>query len=117
MGLGVCEFASFQVRTKRLMTSVVTDKAKTPESLVKADGWLNFDAIAVPDDDDGGFAVFALHYPGVISQCDTIEEASENIAEAFLLMRDVMGSMMEYTSDPCVPIEPGSHPIKVKVRI
>lgn len=32
---------------------------------------------------DGGFSVHALRLPGVASQGDTIEEALENIADAF----------------------------------
>jgi predicted RNase H-like HicB family nuclease len=43
-------------------------------------------AAAICPDEDGGFSVFAVQYPGVISQGDTPDEAKANIAEAFMAM-------------------------------
>ena len=78
--------------------------------------WRYFDAIACPED-EGGFSVFAVHYPGVISQGETLEEAEANIAEAFLAIRDVIGEDLEYSESPCVDVGPGAHSFRVKVRV
>jgi predicted RNase H-like HicB family nuclease len=64
-----------------------------------------FAAIACPEEEDGGFSVFALHYPGVVSQGETIEEAQANIAEAFLAILESSrkhGRSMEYSFSPVV---------------
>ena len=34
-------------------------------------------------EDDGGYSAIALRLPGVVSQGDSVEEALENISEAF----------------------------------
>ncbi len=39
--------------------------------------------VVVCPEDEGGFAVHCVNLPGVISQGDTMEEAIENIADAF----------------------------------
>ncbi|PAY20548.1 hypothetical protein CKO51_05750 [Rhodopirellula sp. SM50] len=62
-----------------------------------------FQAVAIPDDDDGGFSISAIHYPGVISEGDTLSEAVKNVAEAFLAMlesRQSHGESMMYSEIP-----------------
>ena len=66
----------------------------------------NFEAALVPED-DGGFSVFALNYPGVVSQGDTVEEATANIAEAFQAMRESRikhVETMEFSQTPTVEL-------------
>lgn len=46
-----------------------------------------FAAIVTPES-EGGYSVIAAHYPGVISQGETLDEALENIADAFLAMKE-----------------------------
>lgn len=79
-----------------------------------------FSAIACPEaeDDGGGFSVFALHYPGVVSQGETIEEAKENIAEAFLAMLESArkhGRGMEYSSAPVIDYRPACIRFRIAV--
>lgn len=65
-----------------------------------------FVAIACPEE-EGGYSMSAAHYPGVISQGDTLDEAKANIAEAFLGMveaRKKRGEELPYDpADPSVP--------------
>lgn len=59
------------------------------------------------EEEDGGFSVFALNYPGVISQGETIEEAKANIAEAFLALfesRRKHGEGLKYSQQPVVDV-------------
>jgi predicted RNase H-like HicB family nuclease len=61
-----------------------------------------FQAAFVPDE-DGGFAVFAVNYPSVMSQGDTLDEARNNIAEAFLAVlesRKKHGETMTFSYQP-----------------
>lgn len=61
---------------------------------------------AICHDEDGGYSVFAMHYPGVISQGDTVDEAKANIAEAFMAMLEACrkrGRGMEYADAIAVP--------------
>jgi len=63
-----------------------------------------FLATACPEE-EGGYSVFALHYPGIFSQGDTIEECKANIAEAFLLTLEAKrdrGQDLQYSRTPTV---------------
>lgn len=65
-----------------------------------------FAAIACAEE-DGGYSVFALNYPGVVSQGDTLEEAKANIAEAFLGMLEARrkhGEGMSYSYQPVIDV-------------
>lgn len=76
-----------------------------------------FQAAATPDE-DGGFAIFALHYPGVISDGDTLDEAVHNIADAFLLMlesRQHHGESMMFSDAPVEQPASNSQVIRVVV--
>lgn len=67
-----------------------------------------FAAIAYPED-EGGYSVHAVHYPGVFSQGDTIEEARANIGEAFLALLEARrqhGETMEYSGRPLISVTP-----------
>lgn len=92
------------------LVSVVWDNDPNPRQH-------EFDAIAVPED-EGGFSVFAICYPGIVSQGETVEEAKFNIAEAFLLMletRREFGESLEY-SQTSVVAEP-SNAIKLRITV
>ena len=68
-----------------------------------------FEAALCPES-EGGFSIFAVHYPGVISCGDTDEQAKENIADAFLAMleaRRSYGEDMHYSQEPVAPIPAG----------
>lgn len=72
--------------------SPLSSISKTPQGRVVRVTWLEqrpapheFEAIAYPEE-EGGFSVYAQHFPGVVSQGETIDEAKANIAEAFLAM-------------------------------
>ncbi len=61
-----------------------------------------FSAALCPEE-EGGYSVFALNYPGVISQGETVDEAKTNIAEAFLAMlesRRNHGEAMAFSHRP-----------------
>jgi predicted RNase H-like HicB family nuclease len=76
-----------------------------------------FEAIACPEE-DGGYSAFAVHYPGVISQGDTLDEVKENIAEAFLAMlesRRKHGEGLEFSNQLPVDAPAGSHRLRIKV--
>jgi predicted RNase H-like HicB family nuclease len=69
-------------------------------------------------EEEGGFSVFALNYPGVISQGETFEEAKANITEAFLAVlesRRKHGEAMEFSESPTVDITPDSQRIRVTI--
>ncbi len=78
-----------------------------------------FLAIAVAEE-EGGYSIFAAHYPEVISQGDTIEEAKENIADAFLEILAVhreQGTGLEYSHQPVVECVHGENrPLWISVN-
>jgi len=77
-----------------------------------------FVAVLCPDVEEGGFSVFALNYPGVISQGETLEEAQANIAEAFMAVlesRRKHGEQMEYSSRSVVDHTPDCLHIRVTI--
>ncbi len=76
-----------------------------------------FEAVLCPEG-EGGFSVFALNYPGVISQGETEEEAEANIAEAFLALlesKEKHGEKMEFSQRPTVGRTAGCQAIRVIV--
>jgi predicted RNase H-like HicB family nuclease len=78
----------------------------------------DFDAVATPED-DGGYSVFALRYPGVVSQGETIEEARQNIGEAFLAMLEATkarGTRLQFSSTPWMAILEHSFRMRVTVN-
>ena len=54
--------------------------------------------VLVCPEESGGFSVHALRLPGVVSQGDTVDEAIENIVEAF------RGALSVYLEEPCALI-------------
>ena len=61
----------------------------TPQTYIADPSWRTFDdnvyacrALVIPEP-SGGYSVHALRLPGVVSQGETIEEALDNISEAF----------------------------------
>ena len=95
---------------------VLANQTLPPPATINVCWWRYFDAVACPED-EGGYSVFGVHYPGVISQGETLDEAKANIAEAFLAMRDVVGEDLEYSESPCVEVGPESRSFRVKVRV
>ena len=84
--------------------SPITEVHEETGRVESLEWWMYVDAIVCPED-DGGFSVFAIHYPGVISEGDTLEEAMENIREAFVAMREAMqdqGEEMNYSKAPWI---------------
>jgi predicted RNase H-like HicB family nuclease len=76
-----------------------------------------FTAIACPED-EGGYSIFAANYPGVISEGDTLDEAKQNIAEAFLAMlesRRKHGEGMAFSNDPPIGVSAGC--IRLRIRV
>lgn len=76
-----------------------------------------FDAVAAQED-EGGYSVFAVHYPGVVSQGETLDEARENIGDAFLAMLEAArarGSSLEYSLTPWVDF--GANPVRLRVKV
>lgn len=74
-----------------------------------------FQAMVCPEE-EGGYSIFAINYPGVISQGETIEEAEDNIKDAFLSVlnsRKNHGEEMEYSHRPTVEKQPGCKIIRV----
>ena len=64
-----------------------------------------FLAIACPDEEEGGFSVFAANIPGVVSQGETVEEATANISEAFIGMLEACrkrGQPLPYSDRPVI---------------
>jgi predicted RNase H-like HicB family nuclease len=75
-----------------------------------------FQAIAFTEE-DGGFSVVAENYPGVISQGDTLTEAKENIADAFLQFLTAhkqLKQQLSYTQRPWFETNGTSHRFRVK---
>ena len=76
-----------------------------------------FEAIVCPEE-EGGYSVFALNYPGVISQGDTLDEAKANIAEAFIGMLEARrkhGEDMQFSSSQPLDLPAGSKRVRIKV--
>lgn len=76
-----------------------------------------FVAFACPED-DGGFSIFAANYPGVVSQGETLDEAKDAIAEAFLAMlqsKRKHGEKMEFSLSPWMDVEPNCKRVRIKV--
>jgi len=62
--------------------------------------------VAICDEEEGGYSAFAVNYPGVVSQGDTVEEAKANIAEAFTAMLEACrkhGRNLEFSDFPNLP--------------
>ena len=62
---------------------------------------------AICPEEEGGYSVVALHFPGVVSQGETIEEAKANIAEAFTAMleaRRKRGEDMQFSATPALDL-------------
>ncbi|KAA5543879.1 type II toxin-antitoxin system HicB family antitoxin [Roseiconus nitratireducens] len=77
-----------------------------------------FQALLTPDEECGGYTICALHYPGVVSEGETLEEAKEGISEAFLAMlesRVAHGESMMYSDLPVVEQEENSRVIRIVV--
>jgi predicted RNase H-like HicB family nuclease len=77
-----------------------------------------FVAVACPED-GGGYSVFALNYPGVISQGDTLEEAELNIAEAFVAMLEARRKHHEemlFSRGPALDIPVNAKRLRIKVN-
>jgi len=76
-----------------------------------------FIAVACPED-EGGFSVFAVNYPGVISQAESLDEARTNIGEAFLAVLESgrkHSEPMQFSHDPVVNVTPECQYIRVTV--
>ncbi len=92
--------------------STVPMKKQSPSSILH-----EFEALLCPEE-EGGFSVFALHYPGVISQGESLEEAKTNIAEAFIGMlesRNKHGEKMEFSQSPTVEMTPECQLVRVTI--
>ena len=77
-----------------------------------------FWAAMCPDDEDGGFTAFAINYPGVVSEGETLDEAKANIAEAFAAMlhsRRSHGESMRYSREPVMDIPVGAAKVRIAV--
>ena len=76
-----------------------------------------FVAVLCPEE-EGGYSVFALNYPGVISQGETEKESTDNIAEAFLAMLEARrkhGEDMEFSHGPTIEIPVDGKRVRVTV--
>ena len=77
----------------------------------------DFFAIATPED-DGGFSIYAIHYPGIVSQCDDLTEAKANIADAFVTMLHSAadrGVSLKFSSDAWVEVS--SNAVRLRVTV
>ena len=75
-----------------------------------------FSAIACPEEE--GYSIFAADYPGVVSQGETLEEAKENIAEAFLAMLEARrnhGEPLPYSRD--AGVEASADCTRLRIRV
>lgn len=75
-----------------------------------------FQAVVTSDED--GVSICALHYPGVISEGDSLDDAIRNIGEAFLLMlesRRDHGETMMYSDSPVSEVSAGSQVVRIVV--
>jgi predicted RNase H-like HicB family nuclease len=85
---------------------------------VQGSGAYEFDAVACPED-EGGFSIFAVHYPGIVSQGETLDEARTNVSEAFLAMLEAAqarGVKLEYSTTPWMDATPGAIRLRVTVH-
>ena len=76
-----------------------------------------FVAIACPEE-EGGYSVFAINFPGVISQGETLDEVKTNIAEAFLAMlgsRRKHGEDMQFSHSPALDVSADCIRLRIKV--
>lgn len=112
------------------MTTIQLSPAKPKVAIRAANGRLlavkfeqyspprrSFQAVVCPED-EGGFSVLALNFPGVISQAETEVEAEENIREAFLAMLESCqkhGEALPYSPQPVIEMAAGCRQIWVKV--
>jgi predicted RNase H-like HicB family nuclease len=99
--------------TNKPKADVIAVDIQTP----KSDHVHDFDAVLTPED-EGGYSVFALRYPGVVSQAETVEEAKQNIGDAFLAMLEATkkrGRKLEYSNTPWMDIAFNS--LRVRVRV
>lgn len=97
--------------TKLAPLSIISNRATRQETPMVA--WVRderqphgFHAAIIPEE-EGGFSAIAIHYPGVVSQGETIEEARANVAEAFLALleaRQVHGEALYYSIQPIVDL-------------
>jgi predicted RNase H-like HicB family nuclease len=58
-------------------------------------------------EEEGGFSVFAMRHPGIVSQGETIEEAKANIADAFSAMLEAcnkLGEPLPFSDTPVVDL-------------
>ncbi|MEM8668718.1 MAG: type II toxin-antitoxin system HicB family antitoxin [Planctomycetota bacterium] len=73
---------------------------------------------AILQEEESGYSVFAPHYPGVISQGDTVKESVDNISEAFALMIECSredGIPLRYI--PIPEIESRESDIRIRVEV
>ena len=71
----------------------------------------------VCEEAEGGYSVFALNYPGVISQGDTMSEVESNIAEAFAAMLEARrkhGEDMQFSHSPWLDVPASSQRLWIK---
>ncbi len=76
-----------------------------------------FVAVACPEE-DSGYSVFALNYPDVVSQGETLDEAKANIAEAFLAVLEARrkhGEEMRFTQSPVIDIPANCERLRITV--
>ncbi len=76
-----------------------------------------FEAVACPEE-EGGFSVFAINYPGVCSQGETVEEAKANVAEAFMAMLESShqhGEQLEFSFSPWMNVPTNCVRLRIKV--
>lgn len=65
---------------------------------------------AVCEEEDGGYSVFAVNIPGVVSQGESVDEAKVNIKEAFLAMLEACvkhGEPLPYSYRPVIEMGEG----------
>lgn len=103
---------------------VIPNTVRRPLGRVVAMSWQaykvprhEFLAIATPEE-EGGFSVFAVNIPGVVSQGETLEEARANIAEAFMGMLEVCrkrGESLPYSQRPIVGMNTEDHRLWITV--
>ncbi|MFG0268020.1 MAG: type II toxin-antitoxin system HicB family antitoxin [Rhodopirellula sp. JB055] len=82
-----------------------------------SDNCYTFEAVLTPDE-DGGFVICAKHYPGIVSDGDSADEAIQNIQEAFLALaesRKAHNESMMYSEEPVVEIESDSKVIRILI--
>ena len=76
-------------------------------------------AAIVCEEREGGYSIFAEHYPEVISQGKSIEEARENLCDAFLGMlaaKKSLGESLRYCEASAVPTSATSQRIRISLE-